>query len=146
MKQVDLKKVLEALITLIIVVFFISVTLIAIRHHFNVPFVESENFDNWVKENRPIIIDLREGDEAAARPLQYEPVIHLPFLFIENKLDQIRIPGNNKVLLICSDGNRARLVASILWEKGVHTYYLKSGLDFVPTSTIVSNLKTGTLR
>jgi len=147
MKFFTAKKILETLIGLIVVAFFISVTFLAIRHHFNVPYVESENFESWVKQNSPIIIDLREGTEAAARPLQYKPVIHLPFLSIENKLDQIQIPRNHKVLLVCSDGNRARLVASILWEKGIHTYYLKSGLDFVQSSTIiVSNIKTGTMR
>jgi len=62
MKFFTAKKILETLIGLIVVAFFISVTFLAIRHHFNVPYVESENFESWVKQNSPIIIDLREGD------------------------------------------------------------------------------------
>ena len=141
MKIFKVKKVLEILISLTVVAFFLSVYLIAIQYHFNVPYVETENFARWVTENSPIIIDLREGEEAASHPLVYQPVIHLPFLTIENRLDEIRLPGNQKVLLVCSDGNRARLVASILWELGSRTYYLKSGLDFVPSSPIIHKAK-----
>ncbi|HFE63142.1 MAG TPA: rhodanese-like domain-containing protein [Caldithrix sp.] len=111
------------------ILWVVFTTKIAIDHQFKVPYVEPSHFEQWVSEHSPVIIDLRESEEIERFPLTYQPVIHLPFLSIEGKLDQIQIPRDCPVLFVCSDENRARLVASLLFEKDIRTYYLRSGLE-----------------
>lgn len=122
------------------VLWVVFATKIAIDHQFKVPYVEPSHFEQWVAAQSPVIIDLRESEEVERFPLAYQPVIHLPFLTIEGKLDRIQIPRGRPVLFVCSDGNRARLVASLLLEKGIHTYYLQSGLE--NTSVYSKPIKT----
>ena len=124
-------KLSEFIIAILIIGFWTFMFILGIKNQFNIPTVESRYYYTFIEEKKPIIIDLRESIELQKRPLDYDKTIHLPFLFIESRLDQVNIPQNRAVLLICSDGNRARLVATLLHKKGVNSYYLQSGLDGV---------------
>lgn len=120
--------VAETSITLLVLSSWIFLIILAVQNQFNVPSVEGKNFAQWVNEHQPIIIDLREKNEIDKKPIPYEPIIHMPFLFIESRLEHVTIPQDYQVLFVCSDGNRARLIASLLTNKGIDVYYLKSGL------------------
>ena len=122
---------LEIAIVIIFFGFWVSVIIIGARSHFSVPTVKSIDFHKWIAVHQPIIIDLRESVEIGREPLDYQPTIHLPFLYIKDRLEHISIPQNHKILLVCSDGNRARLIASLLNKRGIKSYYLKSGLHYV---------------
>ena len=93
--------------------FWVSVIIIGAKAQFNVPTVSSKDFHKWIVVHQPIIIDLRESIEIEREPLDYQPTIHLPFLHIEQHLEQINIPQDHKILFVCSDGNRARMIASL---------------------------------
>ena len=100
-----------------------------VENQFKISSVESNDYYTFIEKQNPIIIDLRESSEIQYNPLDYKKTIHLPFLFIESRLDKVNIPQNGPVLLVCSDGNRSRLIATLLHKKGVETYYLESGLQ-----------------
>ncbi len=123
------KRIFEIIISLAVVVYFFSATWLAVRNKSQIPAVASPEFETWTAQNSPVVIDLRQGKETRAQPLEYEPAIHIPFLYFASHIDDIRIPGGQKVLFVCSDGNRARLIANLMHKKGIRTYYLKSGLQ-----------------
>lgn len=123
------RKISEVVILIIVIGFWLSLIIIGARYQFNVPSLPTEEFEAFLEEQHPIIIDLRESNELAKAPLDYQPLIHLPFLFIEKHLQMIEIPQNQPVLFVCSDGNRARLVASLLYKRGCQGHYLQAGLN-----------------
>ncbi|MEJ2636580.1 MAG: rhodanese-like domain-containing protein [Calditrichia bacterium] len=125
------RRSIEILILLLTIGFFATAGWLAVHKQAKVPAIMARDFETWITRNSPVIIDLREGPEAARRPLNYDAVIHLPFLFLMNRLNEINLPGDYKLLFVCSDGNRARLIANLLGEKGVSSYYLKDGLEAV---------------
>ena len=125
------RKIIESIIIVFIIGFWLSLIIIGARYQFKVPSLPNEKFQAFLEEQHPIIIDLRESNELAKDPLDYQPLIHLPFLFIEKHLSQIEIPQNYPVLFVCSDGNRARLVASLLYKRGCQGHYLQGGINSV---------------
>jgi len=125
-------KTAQTIILLAFIVFIGTLTFIAVDNQFNVKVLHANQYYQWVERNKPIIIDLREGNELFKNPLNYEPLINLPFLQIENRVDSIQIPQTEKVLFVCSDGNRARLICSLLKNKSANIYYLEHGLLSLP--------------
>jgi len=121
-------KIIEIFIALLIIAFWVFMFRLGVENQFNIPAVESHDFYTFLEKKKPIIIDLRESNEILKQPLNYDKVIHLPFLFLESRLDQVTIPQDGPVLLVCSDGNRARLITTMLHKKGIDTYFLRSGL------------------
>ena len=103
-------KIIELMISILILGFWMFMFMLGIKNQFNIPTVESRDFYSFVEEKKPIIIDLRESRELQKRPLNYDKTIHLPFLFLESRLNQVNIPQNGPLLLVCSDGNRGRLI------------------------------------
>jgi len=130
------RKLIELIIILIVIGFWLSLIIIGARHQFKVPSLPNEKFEAFLEEQHPIIIDLRESNELMKNPLDYQPLIHLPFLFIEKHLQMIQIPQNQPVLFVCSDGNRARLIASLLYKRGCQGHYLQGGLNHVRNKKI----------
>ena len=129
--KVSKSKTIEMMIAIPILGFWIFMVMLGIKNQFNIPTVESRDFYTFVEEKKPIIIDLRESRELQKRPLDYNKTIHLPFLFLESRLNQVNIPQVGPLLLVCSDGNRGRLIATLLNKKGVHSFFLRSGLEGV---------------
>jgi rhodanese-related sulfurtransferase len=121
-------KIIEIFIALLIIAFWVFMFRLGVENQFNIPAVESHDFYTFLEKKKPIIIDLRESDEILKQPLDYDRTIHLPFLFLESRLDQVAIPQDGPVLLVCSDGNRARLITTMLHKRGIETYFLRSGL------------------
>jgi rhodanese-related sulfurtransferase len=122
------KFLFEIFYTLLIISTFAAVVLIAIENQFDVQTVKSKDFHSWVQKNSPLIVDLREENERINDPIDYEPIFYISFLDLEKNLDQIELPHEPKILFVCSDGNRARLISSLLKNKYNNLYYLKSGL------------------
>ena len=123
------RKHLELIIVLASIVFIGSLYQLSLIDRHPVPAVHAREFGEWVSRHQPIIIDLRESSEQARHPLTYQPVLHLPFLTIFNHLQQIPVDTQAPTLLVCSDGNRARLIAYLLNERGIRVYYLAEGLN-----------------
>lgn len=122
---------LELTIALGFFAFWVGMAILLAVSQYNIPSVPSKDFHSWVEKHRPVIVDLREMVEIQRKPLDYQPTIHLPFLYIESRLDSINLPQNHPILFACSDGNRARLIASLLRKKGIKSHYLRSGLESV---------------
>ena len=122
-------KIIETLIGILIIGFWVFMIIFGVENQFKISSVESNDYYTFIEKQNPIIIDLRESPEIQSNPLDYEKTIHLPFLFIESRLDKVNIPQKGPILLVCSDGNRSRLIATLLHKKGVETYYLESGLQ-----------------
>jgi rhodanese-related sulfurtransferase len=127
-----LSKFWQISVVLAFVLFIVLLNIIAVDNQFNVKALKPSQYYQWVEQNKPIIIDLREGNEIFQNPLNYQPVINLPFLQIENKMDSINVPETEKVLFVCSDGNRSRLICSLLKNKSPNIYYLEHGLKSLP--------------
>jgi rhodanese-related sulfurtransferase len=125
------RKPVEITIIILFLVFWFTLITLAVTNQFNVASVPSEEFEIFLQEQNPILIDLRESVELARDSLNYQPLLHLPFQFVENHLDQIIIPQDIPVLYVCSDGNRARLIAALLQKRGYLSYYLRSGLNYI---------------
>ena len=121
-------KIFEIFIALLVIAIWIFMFMLGVENQFNIPAVESKDYYTFLEKEKPIIIDLRESNEIIKQPLDYDKTVHLPFLFLESRLDQVTIPQDRPVLLVCSDGNRARLIATMLHKKGIETYFLRSGL------------------
>ena len=136
-----LSKFVQNTIVLAYVLFIVVLTIIAVNNQFNAKALKPNQYYKWLEENKPIIIDLREGNEIFQNPLNYQPVINLPFLQIENKIDSINIPEMEKVLFVCSDGNRSRLICSLLKNKSPNIYYLEHGLKSLPEPVEKSTTK-----
>jgi rhodanese-related sulfurtransferase len=125
------RHIIETAIFILTFGFWIGLILSAIQNQFDVPSIEAKQYHKWVEKHQPIIIDVRESVEVQQDPINYHPVIHLPFLFIHDRLDSITVPQDQEILFVCSDGNRARLIASLLAKRGVDSHYLSSGLQWV---------------
>ncbi len=125
------RKLLETFIALLVVALWLSLIILGVRNQFKISSVMAENFYTFLQTHQPIIIDLRESVELQRNPLDYQPTIHLPFLFLEKHLQQVNIPRNMPVLFVCSDGNRARLISALLLKRGYKSYYLRSGLHYL---------------
>ena len=130
------RKTFEITITILFTGFWLSLIILAVMNQFGIPSVPSEKFDSFLQEHNPLVIYLRESNELTLDPLDYQPLLHLHFQFVENHLDQIIIPQDNPVLYVCSDGNRARLIAALLQKKGYSSYYLRSGLHYIKTREV----------
>src|SRR4030042_2974674 len=124
------RKLVEITIIILFLGFWLTLIILAVKNQFNVASVPPEKFEIFLQAQNPMIIDLRESEELEKDPIDYQPLIHLPFRFVETHLNQIHIPQENPVLFVCSDGNRARLIASLMQKRGYQGYYLKSGLHY----------------
>jgi rhodanese-related sulfurtransferase len=129
--EIKTSKIVEYVIGIVIIGFWLFMIVLGIVNQFNIAFIESEDFYTFIESQHPIIIDLRESTEIENMPLDYKQTIHLPFLFLESRINEVNIPQNGPILLVCSDGNRSRLIATLLQKEGVKSYYLRSGLEGV---------------
>lgn len=125
------RKIIELLISIATVGYFATATILAIQKQNQAPYIKPSQFHEWVKGNSPLIIDLREPREIEQNPLNYHRFVNIPFLYLEERLDEVNFPQDRALIFVCSDGNRARLIATLLAERGVHSYYLRYGLNFV---------------
>jgi rhodanese-related sulfurtransferase len=123
------RKYPELMIALVSILFIGSLYQLSLMDRHPVPAVHAREFTEWVSQHHPVIIDLRESSERARHPLAYQPALHLPFVTIFNHLQQIPVDAHAPTLLVCSDGNRARLIAYLLNERGIRVYYLAEGLN-----------------
>jgi rhodanese-related sulfurtransferase len=98
--------------------------------------ISSKDFLTFVQTQKPIIIDLRESDEIAKSPIFYQSVIHYPFLELQQDMSRLDIDSTLTYLLVCTDGNRSRLIASFLSSRGIIVPYLQDGLWGVPSEQL----------
>lgn len=98
--------------------------------------ISSHDFLTFVKTEKPTIIDLRESDESTKFPISYSPIIHYPFLELQQDMSVLHIDSTLTYLLVCTDGNRSRLIASFLSSRGIIVPYLQDGLWGVPPEQI----------
>jgi len=98
--------------------------------------VSSNDFLTFVQTQKPVIVDLRESDEIAKSPIFYHPMIHHPFLELQQDMSPLHVDPTLTYLLVCTDGNRSRLIASFLSSRGIIVPYLQDGLWGVPAEQL----------
>ncbi len=122
------------IIAIYFIISVVTIYQIAAKRHFNSSGITPEILNDIITQNKNIVfIDLRESNEMGRFPplptlLPLFPKFHIPFLWLrEHKTLPTLTPGQITIFL-CSDGNRSRLITTLLAEKGVHAFYLNEGL------------------
>ena len=128
MKNQSVRFIIEVIITVGVVAYFAVGYYLGISHQPGTLWIKSSQLESWIRNKQPLIIDLREENESRDFPFAHNELIHKPFLSVVEKLDSLNLPRNKPLLFICSDGNRSRLVATLLHEKGFDSYYLLDGM------------------
>jgi len=103
--------------------------------------IPSDKFMTFLETQNPIIIDLREPNEISEMRLSYQPVYYYPFLNLQKDMLQLNIDTTLTYLLVCSDGNRSRLISNSLASQGIKVPYLRDGLWGVPEEQLNRPLK-----
>ncbi|NOX38502.1 MAG: rhodanese-like domain-containing protein [Calditrichaeota bacterium] len=115
-----------------VLLFFLTTTSvvywIAAGEHFKIRAVKSNDFLSFVQDHQPVVVDLREDNERSRLPLTYPHLIHRPFLSLVDEVESFPLDPERDYLLVCSDGNRARLIATQFAEIGHMVFYLQNGL------------------
>ncbi len=115
-----------------VTLFFLGTTIvvywIAAGEHFKIQAVANREFVAFVQANRPVLVDLRENPECSRLPLRYPQVLHWPFLQLVDRVEEFPLEEGRTYVLVCTDGNRARLIATQFAEIGRTVFYLQNGL------------------
>ena len=112
---------------------FFSVSILTIyqwasQRHFNSTAITAAQFVELLKQNNNVIVvDLRESNEIQRFPLSI-PYVHLSYLWLRKWHTLPAITPGVLYVFVCSDGNRARMISSLLYENGYPTYYLRDGI------------------
>lgn len=123
---------LEALVLLLIIATMSGIYFVAGEKHVLAPSLPVSEFQKVVQAESPVLIDLRESQEILVQPFPHQPMLHLPFSFLRAKRFELVLSSNRRFIFICNDGNRSRLVASLLAEKGIRVAYLEKGIWSLP--------------
>jgi len=82
---------------------------------------------DWIAENQPIIIDLRGN--LAYKNGHIENSINITDIFFEDVVDNgLPFSKENRVLLVCSVGDKSKKFSSLLNKKGLNVYSLEDGM------------------
>ena len=123
-------------ITLFFLISVFSIYHIAAKHHFNASNISPQIFREILEDNKNVVlIDLRESREILREPFSSpKPLMHLPFLWLRRSNALPTVTPGQITILLCSDGNRSRLISTLLAEQGMHTFYLEEGLWSLPAT------------
>lgn len=89
--------------------------------------VSAPNLDLWVKQQNPLIIDMRSA--ASMKVVRVDGAMNIPEQTLEAMLEKNQpFPEGKKVLFICAVGQRSLKVAAYLRTKGVEAYSLEGGI------------------
>ena len=89
--------------------------------------ISVDEVQDWISENNPIIIDLRGN--LAYKNGHIENAINITDIFFEDVVDNgIPFSKENKVLLVCSVGDKSKKFSSLLNKKGMNVYSLEDGM------------------
>jgi len=123
-------------ITLFFVISIFLIYHIAAKYHFNSSNISPQIFREILEENKNVVlIDLRESPEVLREPFSSPtPLMHIPFLWLRSAHSLPVVTPGQITILICSDGNRSRLISTLLAEQGAHTFYLEEGLWSLPSA------------
>lgn len=89
--------------------------------------IDVNEVQNWIKESKPIIIDLRGN--LAYKNGHIENSINITDIFFEDIVDNgLPFSKENIVLLVCSVGDKSKKFSSLLNKKGMNVYSLEDGM------------------
>ena len=89
--------------------------------------ISVDEVQNWIEENKPIIIDLRGN--LAYKNGHIENSINITDIFFEDVVDNgMPFSKENTILLVCSIGDKSKKFSSLLNKKGMNVYSLEGGM------------------
>lgn len=80
------------------------------------PLVPSEQLESWVKQNQPLILDVRSSQEVEELGT-LEGAVHIPVDELDTRWSEL--PSGRPLLVLCQSGKRAERAAHLLQEKGL---------------------------
>lgn len=89
--------------------------------------LELDELDEWIKINKPIIIDLRGN--LAYKNAHVKESINITDSYFENIIENgIPFSKDNNILLICATGDKSLKISAFLNKKGINCYSLNGGM------------------
>lgn len=89
--------------------------------------ISSENIADWIQENQPLIVDLRQP--ISFKTAHIPDSINLPFDHLDSMLNTTNpFCTKQKILLVCPLGEKSALVANYLQSKHTEAYSLQDGI------------------
>lgn len=90
--------------------------------------INIDEYDTFVKDNNPLIIDLR-GNKAY-KNIHIKDSINITDVFFDDLVNNgLPFPKDKKVLLICPTGDKSKKYSAYLNKNGLDVYSLKSGFN-----------------
>jgi len=133
MRRFAKEKLIEYLVILFIIGTIMVIVYAMLRNQSPLLPVKPSQFESWKKGKPVMVIDLRETTERLKFPWTKTPSIHFPFTFFLKTGLIPSLDPRMKYILLGSDGNRSRLVATQWAEQGIFIPYLEGGyFAFIP--------------
>lgn len=90
--------------------------------------INIEEYDNFIKENIPLIIDLRGN--MSYKTMHIKDSINITDIFFEEIINNgLPFPKDKKILLICPTGDKSKKYSAYLNKNGLNVYSLKDGFN-----------------
>jgi cysteine synthase B len=90
--------------------------------------VDIEEYDSFVLQNQPLIIDLRGN--MAFKNIHIKDSINITDIFFDELVNNgLPFPKDKKVLLVCPTGDKSRKYSAYLNKNGLDVYSLKGGFN-----------------
>ena len=87
-----------------------------------------DEYDDFIKNNNPLIIDLRGN--MAYKNFHIKDSINITDIFFEDLINNgLPFPKDKKILLVCPTGDKSRKYSAYLNKKGLNVYSLKDGFN-----------------
>ena len=87
-----------------------------------------DEYDNFIKDNNPLIIDLRGN--MAYKNIHIKDSINITDVFFDDLVNNgLPFPKDKKVLLICPTGDKSKKYSAYLNKNGLNVYSLKDGFN-----------------
>lgn len=87
-----------------------------------------EEYDSFIKNNNPLIIDLRGN--MAYKNIHIKDSINITDVFFDDLVNNgLPFPKDKKVLLICPTGDKSKKYSAYLNKNGLDVYSLKEGFN-----------------
>lgn len=75
-----------------------------------------------------LLLDIRENNEVAQLSFDVPRILHIPMSCLEDRIHEL--PKNEKVIVVCTTGERSRRVVGFLQYHGFTNYInMKKGLE-----------------
>ena len=92
----------------------------------SLPQIDSKIATNFIKEDDYIFLDVRSIKEHKVKAIPNTP--NIPVQELENRIDELEIYRDKKIVVYCRSGNRSKLGTDILNKNGYDAVNLIGGM------------------